>query len=241
MRRTPTPAWLALLFTLACGADDVGQDTESGTSSTTEAASASATAAETDTDTGGQSCFAERHAIVTDIDETLTTADSEFVMQLLDTTYDPLERAGASGLIGDYHARGYTVVYLTARAESQASVDAAMLPARDLTEAWLIDHAFPMDDNTRLILAPGLVVGDAAAAYKAQALQDLEDEGFTFEYAYGNAASDAAGYATAGIAKDVTFIIGPEAGVDGTVAVDGEDWVAHRAAQIPTVADYCGG
>ena len=91
-----------------------------------------------------------------------------------------------------------------------------------------------------MLLAPNLVFGDAAAEFKGETLLDLAAEGFSFDYAYGNATSDISAYDMAGIAKDVTFIIGPEAGVDGTVAVEGEDWVAHRAAQIPTVPDHCG-
>ena len=116
-----------------------------------------------------------------------------------------------------------------------------MIPARDLTLEWLTEHGFPVDENTQLVLAPNFVFGDEAAMFKGQALIDLQAEGFTFEYAYGNAVSDIDGYEMAGIPKDVTFIIGPEAGADGTVAIEGEGWADHRAEQIPMVADYCGG
>jgi phosphatidate phosphatase PAH1 len=247
MQRMPALAILALTFTFACSSDDGGQttntDSESGSSSETgtgtETETETETGTDTETETGEQSCYAELHAIVSDIDETLTTADSEFVMQLLDSTYDPLERGEASELITDYHSRGYTIVYLTARSSAQTSMDAAMIPAYDLTFDWLEAHGFPVDENTQLFLAPNFVFGDEAAAYKGQTLLDLQAEGFTFDYAYGNATSDIDAYEMAGIPKDVTFIIGPEAGVDGTVAVAGEDWIAHRAEHIPTVPNYC--
>ena len=179
------------------------------------------------------------HAIVTDIDETLTTTDAEFIMQLMDSTYDPAEREEAAELIRDYADRGYTVVYLTARAVVQFSLDDAMIPAYELSFAWLEDHGFPVDENTNLILSNSFVFGDGAAAYKAEALMELQAEGFVFDYAYGNAGSDIAAFEMAGIAKDVTFIIGPEAGTEGTVAIEEEDWVTHRAAQLPNVPDYC--
>jgi hypothetical protein len=238
---------LGLLVTTACAGDDAGNQTaetsgeSNGTSGATEtAATTEAETDESDTETGEASCYDSLHAIVSDIDETLTTADNEFLMQLIDSTYDPLERAEASELITDYHERGYTIVYLTARSEGQASTD-NMTPARELTEDWLLAHGFPLDENTRVILAPGFVFGEEAAMYKGQAILDLQAEGFTFDYAYGNADSDIGGYEIANIPKDVTFIIGPEAGNGGTVPVLEEDWVTHRAAQIPTVPNYCEG
>jgi phosphatidate phosphatase PAH1 len=162
-------------------------------------------------------------------------------MQLADSTYDPLERGEASELITDYHARGFFIVYLTARAEIQYSLDDAMIPARELTEDWLIDHGFPYDEHTTLVLADAFTVGDTAIAYKTEALMNLQADGLMFDYAYGNADSDIAAYENSGIGKDVTFIIGPEAGNDGTVAVAGEDWITHRAEHLPTVPNYCEG
>lgn len=263
MRRVPCLSFLLVwLGTTACGGDDgkasgTGGDT-SGASESTEATTdeAETDEAETDeatdeaetdetdeteTETGEPNCFEGKHAIVSDIDETLTTADSEFLMQLIDSTHDPAERTEASELINDYHQRGYTIVYLTARAESQASADDAMVPARQLTEEWLVAHGFPLDENTQLFLAPGFIFGDEAAMYKGQTLLDLQAEGYTFDYAYGNAVSDIDGYELANIPKDVTFIIGPEAGVDETVAIPEEGWDVHRAAHIPTVPNYCEG
>jgi hypothetical protein len=237
--------FLGLLVTSACAGDDTsGQtaETSSESSSSTESGATESAATETDessTETGTASCYDGLHAIVTDIDETLTTADNEFLMQLIDSTYDPMERAEASELISDYHARGYTIVYLTARSVGQISAD--NIPASELTEDWLVAHGFPMDENTQLVLAPGFVAGDEAAAYKGQALVDLQAEGFVFDYAYGNAASDIGGYEIANIPKDVTFIIGVEAGNEGTVPIAEEDWVTHRASHMPMVPNYCEG
>lgn len=239
----------AALFSLAlaaCSGDDTaGQSTETSSTNSASASETNTSEAETGTsgtetgETGVEDCYAGMHAIVTDIDETLTTSDGEFLMQLADSTYDPLERAEAHDLINDYHARGYTIVYLTARSDAQQSVD-NMTPASVLTQEWLVAHGFPTDEHTRLILAPSFVFGDTAAQYKGEALIELQGEGFMFDYAYGNAVSDISGYDMAGIPKDVTFIIGPEGGMDGTVAVPEDDWVTHRAMQIPMVTDYCG-
>jgi len=90
-----------------------------------------------------------------------------------------------------------------------------------------------------VVLSESLVVGDAAQAYKAGALMDQQALGWRFDYAYGNAITDIGAYADAGIDKAVTFIIGEEAGVEGTVAVEGEGWVEHTAEQLPTVPAVC--
>lgn len=52
--------------------------------------------------------------------------------------------------------------------------------------------------------------------------------------------TDIGDYEDAGIAKDTTFIIGEEAGAEGTVSVQEEDWLAHSAAHLPTVLSACG-
>jgi phosphatidate phosphatase PAH1 len=183
------------------------------------------------------SCATSKIAIVTDIDETLTTADEEFFQQLQDGTYDPLEREGASDLIRGYADRGYFIVYLTARAET-LNLAGTNETARQGTERWLTEHDFPLT-RSDVVLASEVVFGDAARQYKAAALQSRQTDDFSFDYAYGNADSDVRAYADAGIPKDVTFIIGELAGFEETVAVAGEGWTAHAEEQLPKVQPVC--
>ena len=88
-------------------------------------------------------------------------------------------------------------------------------------------------------MADNFVFGDSAAEYKTERLMELQDMGLVFHYAYGNAESDITAYENAGIDKAATFIIGEEAGMAGTVAIEGEGWVDHTAAHLPTVMDWC--
>jgi hypothetical protein len=232
----------------ACGGDDgSGEDTATETGDEeSESSGTDESGGDGDAETGGDgdgdgeaNCWDLGHTVVADIDETLTLADAEFFQQLQDSTYDPVEREGAQELIQGYYDRGYRVVYLTARALNQSSADDAMLSAEQLTREWLIAHEFPFDDNTRLEMADSLVFGDSAAEYKSARLMQLQGEGYMFDYAYGNATSDITAYENAGIDKAATFIIGEEAGVDGTVAIEGEGWVDHTAAHLPAVMDWC--
>lgn len=177
--------------------------------------------------------------MVTDIDETLTIADEEWAMQLEDGTYDPRARADATELVDGYFERGYSIFYLTARAATRVLAGTGET-APDATDRWLTEHGFPRDpERTRLQLAPEPVTGEATQAYKREALLELEAEGVVLDWAYGNALTDIGAYADAGIPKAVTFVIGEHAGAEGTVAIEGEDFLVHVMEHLPGVESVC--
>lgn len=253
--------WIAtvtLLLTPACG-DDTSGDGTTGDGTTTAAASETAAPATSSDDgsTGGSTaggttlavdssggttagaCELELPAIVTDIDETLTVSDAEFIMQIGDGNYDPLEREGGAALITAYADLGYRIMYLSARAEDTI-LEVTGETAREATVRWLVEHGYPTDPaTTTVVLASMFVFDDTAQEYKAAALMDQQAAGWRFDYAYGNATSDIGAYAEAGIGLDVTFIIGEHAGEGGTVAIAGDGWVEHTAAHLPTVPAVC--
>ena len=226
----------------ASTSSDDAADSESDTIGVVESSSTAAADSTTSTTEGGTTagaCVDELPAIVTDIDETLTLSDEEFLMQLMDGNYDPVEREGGAALIGGYADLGYRIMYLTARSET-FMVQGTDETAREATERWLEEHGYPLDpDTTVLVLSPNVVVGDATQTFKADALMTQQAEGWRFDYAYGNATTDIGAYADAGIDLAATFIIGEHAGEGGTVAIDGEGWVEHTAEQLPTVPAVC--
>ncbi|MBX7083985.1 MAG: hypothetical protein K1X88_32555 [Nannocystaceae bacterium] len=225
--------------TASTSASTSGGSSSDGGGTTEAADSGSSDGGSTGGSTGGGVCEDMIPAVVTDIDETLTLSDAEFLLQLADGNYDPVERDGASEMINGYYDRGYRVLYLTSRAETLVTA-ITNETAREATERWLMEHEFPLDpDKTMVILSPNLVLGDSAQAYKADALMSLQAEGWEFDYAYGNATSDIGAYAEAGIALDHTFIIGPHAGEGGTMAVAGDGWVDHASMWLPGVPMVC--
>ncbi len=248
---------LACALASACGgssSDDGSSDTGASSSATSDASAATtaldSTGGGTATDTGastmgpadssgGAACTDEFPAIVTDIDETLTLSDEEFAMQLTDGNYDPIERESAAEMVNGYADLGYRVVYLTARAET-FTTGVTNESAREVTERWLQEHGFPFGgDETMLVLAPSVVLGDATQAYKAGAIADLQAQGWRFDYAYGNADTDFGAYEDAMIGKDVTFSIGELAGMFGTTAITEEGYTQHVADHLPTVPAVC--
>lgn len=228
----------------ACGDDGAAEGTTS--SMTTGQSTGTSTSSDTSADetlgasgSSGGLCASEQPAIVTDIDETLTLSDAEFIMQIGDGNYDPIEREGAAELISAYADLGYHVMYLTARSE-QIMVEVTGETAREATERWLDEHGFPLDpEATSLVLAPTFMLGEDVQNYKAEALTEQQAAGLRFDYAYGNADTDIGAYADAGIELEATFIIGELAGEGGTVAVDSEGWVDHAEMHLPGVAAVC--
>jgi hypothetical protein len=160
--------------------------------------------------------------VVTDIDGTLTASDAELVMQLADAAYVPRQKTAADAMTRAWAAKGYPVIYLTARPHV----------SRVETRGWLRAQGFP--------IGPVITAGAAAepSGYKARWLAHMIGAfGWVPIAAYGNAATDISAYAAAGIAKGRTFIIGELAGADGTVAIPADDYTAHIAGFIQAQPD----
>lgn len=146
----------------------------------------------------------QRVAVVTDIDETLTTADGEWIDQLLDPSHDPAERPDAATLMQGYADKGYAIVYLTARGEDLAPEGTT---SRDLTVDWLDAHGFPVDPD-HVVLAPGPgALGSAAAPYTTDALAGYVADGWSFPYGYGNADTDMEAFETV-VNLERLFLVG---------------------------------
>jgi phosphatidate phosphatase PAH1 len=175
-------------------------------------------------------------AIVTDIDETLTTSDTEWLAQLMDPTHDPEMRPDASELMRGYDDLGYTVYYITARGESLDLSDGTT--ARDATRAWLEVHGFPVRDGT-LFLAPGNgALGDAAVEYKTETIEELELAGWPVHWAYGNSDTDIEAFQLAGIPDDRIFAVGEDWDeLDGLDIPDEDAFVVHAQEHLPTVVE----
>lgn len=153
--------------------------------------------------------------VLTDIDGTMTLSDEELFKQIDDGSYVPLQNESAEVLMTTWADKGYPIVYLTARPHE----------FRSETREWLAKEGFPVG---AVITANSLVFDDSAREYKrAWANRMLVDYGWEVVAAYGNAESDIDAYEDAGIAKDITFIVGELAGASGTVAIDNNDFSDH--------------
>lgn len=161
---------------------------------------------------------------VFDIDGTLTTSDWELFEDLLDDLFRPIlagttpdARAGAAPTTRARAAQGYIPVYLTGRPYWLTGKSRAWLEAQGMAAGPVITAR-----RTAQILPTQSGVG----AFKADTLAELEWMGLLPELAYGNATTDIAAYAEAGIELASTFILGRHGGEGGTVAL-GDDYEAH--------------
>lgn len=167
-------------------------------------------------------------AVVTDIDETLTLLDSEFLEQLNDPSYDPQERPDASTLMHGYADLGFTVVYVSTRGQDQPMADGTT--ASEATDAWLTDHGFPRSEQD-VFLAPGRAFagGTRGISHKASVVGGLEDWGWRFAHAYGNGVSDVEAFRRGGVRDRDIFHVGRLAGtIPGVTPLsDDEAYTAH--------------
>ncbi|MBI4508867.1 MAG: hypothetical protein HY698_04475 [Deltaproteobacteria bacterium] len=154
------------------------------------------------------------HLAVFDIDGTLTTDDGELIQQVLadvfSGSYVPKAYPGAVALTDAHRGIGHVELYMTGRPYWLTSK----------TREWLSEHEFAM--------GPLRLAGSNAEAfpsesgvgkYKLEYLKSLLEAGFVLDLAYGNATTDIYAYREAGISPELTWIIGKNAGEDGTNAV----------------------
>ncbi len=154
-------------------------------------------------------------AILTDIDGTLTTADTELttemVLAMFDESYDQQMYPSADAVMQTYADKGYLVVYMSGRPGF----------LRRMTEHWLeprfppgplhgTDHLAQVEPNI-----------DHTGVYKRDYIDLLQAQGIDFVATYGNADTDIWAYSEAGIPNERIYIIGPLAGDKGTVPVTG--------------------
>ncbi|MEO8548552.1 MAG: hypothetical protein ABI678_01200 [Kofleriaceae bacterium] len=160
--------------------------------------------------------------IVTDIDGTLTTDDNQSLMQIPDANYVPLMMGSANLMLQAWDAKHYPIIYMTARPHV----------LRVESRIWLRDLMFPTGP---LVTAQDV---EDANVYKTLWLKRIVDQfGWQVVAAYGNALTDIQAYQNVGIPKDVTFIVGPNAGMAGTQPIDNMDYAAHIASFVAIQPD----
>ncbi len=148
-----------------------------------------------------------RQTVLFDVDGTLTTNDFESLadyagIKIADTYYY------ASETVNAYRNKGYQIIYLTGRPYWNTKDTREWFPAKGM-KSW---HYRPSSDY----------LGANVQAYKTNYINYLRNTvGLDIVRAYGNATTDIAAYAAGGIPKSETWIIGENAGKDGTQAITG--------------------
>lgn len=150
--------------------------------------------------------------VVFDIDGTLTIDDCENIKEYANEFWNGIYNArmyeGAVDITKYYVARGYEIVYLTARPYWLT----------EKTQQWLIRNGFPRG-VIHTYEGSDIVSGSGAVTYKRDYLQSIMSKGVQLNYAYGNATSDIDAYLAVGLTGDRIFIIGEHAGLKGTTPI----------------------
>jgi hypothetical protein len=152
--------------------------------------------------------------VLFDIDGTLTIDDAQILKQIeakaRGERYTPLMWDGAPAVAQRWAERGYLVVYVSARP------DVVFAETRE----WLVAKGFPPGPVLLTDKLRQAIPGERVHKYKSEVVTGLVGRAkVSLVAAYGNASTDIAVYAEAGIPKAKTFIVGPHAGKDGTQAI----------------------
>lgn len=151
--------------------------------------------------------------VVFDIDGTLTTSDGElaeqYIFDLFGGRVVPEAYDDAQKIVQAYVDAGYEVFYMTGRPYFLSGI----------TRGWVETQGFPLGNlHLTASLSESAPTEGGVGDYKRDYLLDVMAH-HSVVHAYGNAATDVYAYDAAGMPKDSTFIIGAEAGADGTQAV----------------------
>ena len=161
-----------------------------------------------------------RQAVLFDIDGTLTINDFEAYADYVGVkTATPY--GYATQTVNAYKAKGYQIIYLTARPYWVAK-DAREWFSRQGLLGWHY-RSNPYGDGP---------IPPNTQQHKTDYVKYLRNTvGLNIIRAYGNATTDIAAYADGGIPKADTWIIGENAGASGTQAITG-DYTYHYSTVV---------
>jgi hypothetical protein len=168
--------------------------------------------------------------IVSDVDGTLTSSENAFLETIV-LGLEPGARAGAPQAYTAVTARGYQLVYVTARGSQYTTA----------TRAWLEHKGFPRGP---LRLSPSFVTlpGGDTIEYKTRTLEALLAAGVELAAGVGNRASDVTAYVGTGVAADRIFIELPDYADEVQPLIDGheaigfasyDELLANQLARLP--------
>jgi phosphatidate phosphatase PAH1 len=146
--------------------------------------------------------------VVSDVDGTLTDSENAFIETVVNGE-QPGQQAGAAAAFTAAAARGFQLVYVTARGNQYT----------DATRQWLAAQGFPRGP-LRLAASFVTLPGSDTTEFKTKAITDLVGQGLRVEIGVGNRATDITAYANAGIAPAQTFIKLPEYQSEVQTALD---------------------
>lgn len=161
----------------------------------------------------------QTQAVVTDIDGTMTMQETDGAWSWLDSNL-PVAQPGAAELMQAYYAKGYRLIYLTARPERLTNG----------TRQWFLDNGFP-PGTFHLSQSNVGELGDAAYDYKQAYLTELANaKGVLFAAAVGNKDTDLDAYLDSGIDPAAVTLVAGQYDGDLKGATMVEDYIA--SAQV---------
>ncbi len=154
--------------------------------------------------------------IVSDVDGTLTSSEDAFAETIV-AGIEPNAQPGAATAYTDAAARGYQLVYVTARG-GQYTTD---------TRQWLDDQGFPRGP-VRLATSFLTLPGADTIAYKTSTIVAFADS-FSIAMGVGNRETDIEAYTNVGLVPTAIFVKLPEYQSEMQASLDAGDAIGFNA------------
>lgn len=213
---------------LVAGACGDGGEVTSAEPAATEAPST------TEGTEGPLPCAQDRHAVIVDVDGTVTAGTGEYDRWITEPGYELRVKPGAPELLRAWRERGYEIVYLAGR-PSTSKIGG--VPIEEATSAWLAEHGIPTGEGTHLRFWD--VDTTELPNYKTQELFDLTNEGVSIDYGYTDAEVDITAYRAGGLEPGDIFTRGPAMGAQGTTGVAEDSWLHHLTETVDPLPPVC--
>jgi hypothetical protein len=221
---------LALLALTACGGGGDGDDT----------ALAQTTQPETTEPAGTPPCAESRHSVVIDFAGFMTDGDESAMWpDWINGAAAPTVRPGTVELSHAYVERGYEIIYVTT---APAGITIEGLPVPEAAQEWIRSNGFAWDDAvTRVIGYNGTNPEGSAAVLSitSELVRLSTGEGVSHDVGYTNNADKAHAMTSGGVPVQRLYMIGEEAGREGTTAVPNDDVATHMAQVVEPLPPVC--
>lgn len=222
---------LTLLTLAACGGGG-GDDPP--------AAAGDTTAPESTEPTGTPACADVHHAIIVDFAGFLTDGtESDMWGAWIAGEADPTPRPGTVDLTHAYRERGYEIVYVTT---APANLLIEGRPVPEAAGEWILANGYAWDeDGTRVIGYNGTngQGPDAVLSITSELVRLANDDGLSHDMGYTDNADKAHAMTAGGVPVQRLYMIGAEAGSEGTAAIPEDDIAAHITQIVQPLPPVC--
>jgi hypothetical protein len=221
---------LTLLALVSCGSS--GDDGPPAALSETSASSSTEPE-------GTPSCTESRHSVVLDFAGFLTDgSEDDMWIDWITGAANPAPRPGTVELTHAYADRGYEVIYVTT-APPNVLIEGRPVP--EAAQEWIQTNGYAFNESARVIGYNGtdLDAGAPVLSITSELIRLGTEDHVAHDVGYTDNRDKAHAMAAGGVPLQGLYMIGEEAGSEGTTAIINGDMAAHLAQIVEPLPAVC--